>query len=296
MEKVKELVSTLKNPLRRKEWVNRNRLNLIMNVTGFALVMCVYHFLSDGDFSFLLTLGALTRLFGFVVLLVKFQSERSCAGVSLKTLELYAIVFLARLSSILFYDGYLPYDSSGDWLYQVIEVVSLLCVGVLIFITVVTYKNTYNATEDDFGKVKSIPTQFGPVILVVPAFVLAVLLHPSLNRNIFTDIGWTFAMYLETVAIMPQFYMLQKANRAVEPWVSHFVFSVGLSRVFLIVFWTSSFHELTDKHSIGITGGWVGIFVLLAQIAHMLVMAEFCYLYLKSAVHKSPLVLPGLQV
>lgn len=33
-----------------------------------------------------------------------------CAGVSIKTLELYASVFVFRLCSILFYDGYLPFD------------------------------------------------------------------------------------------------------------------------------------------------------------------------------------------
>mmetsp|Transcript_40441 Transcript_40441/g.65177 ORF Transcript_40441/g.65177 Transcript_40441/m.65177 type:complete len:298 (-) Transcript_40441:564-1457(-) len=297
MEKVKELISTLKNPAQRKEFLNRNRLNLILYVTGFAFVLFIYHFLSDGDFSFLLTLGGLTRLFGFVMLLVKFQSERSCAGVSLKTLELYALVFCARLCSILFYEGYLPYDSSGDWLYQAVEVMSLFSVIALIFLTVVTYKDTYNAAEDGFGKwIKALPPQFGPVLLIVPCFFMALLLHPSLNRNLFTDISWTFALYLETVSVLPQFYMLQKANRAVEPWVSHFVFSIGLSRLFLISFWASSYHELSDKHSIGITGGWVGIFVLVCQLVHIFVMAEFCYYYVKSAVAQSPLVLPGLQV
>mmetsp|Transcript_19869 Transcript_19869/g.38954 ORF Transcript_19869/g.38954 Transcript_19869/m.38954 type:complete len:296 (+) Transcript_19869:329-1216(+) len=292
----REFVEMMQNPVKRKEWVNKNRLNLILYVTGFATILFVYHLLSDGDFSFLLTLGALTRMFGFAVLLVKFRSERSCSGVSLKTLELYVLVFLARLSSILFYEGYLPYDKSGDWLYQLVEIASLLIVGLLIFVTVVTYKNTYNATEDGFGNFKSIPPQAGPVILIVPCLIMAILLHPSLNRNVFTDIAWTFALYLEVVAILPQFYMLQKANRAVEPWVSHFVFSIGLSRLFLLVFWASSYHELTDKHSIGITGGWVGLFVLFAQLLHIAVMAEFCFLYLKSAVQQSPLVLPGLQV
>ena len=37
----------------------------------------------------------------------------TCTGVSLKTLELYALVFAFRLSSILFFDGYLPYDKYG---------------------------------------------------------------------------------------------------------------------------------------------------------------------------------------
>jgi len=294
--RMKDFTETMKNPVRRKEWMQRNRLNIVSYVVGFALIFFVYHFLSDGDFSFLLTLGAMTRMFGFMFLAVKFHSEQSCAGVSLKTLENYALVFLARLSSIMFYEGYLPYDSSGDWLYQVIEISSLILTMFLIYTTAVTYKNTYNAAEDGFGKIFRIPPQAGNIVLVVPCLLMALVLHPSLNRNVLTDVAWTFALYLEVVSVLPQFFMLQKANRAVEPWVSHFVFSLGLSRLFLLVFWASSYHELTDKHSIGITGGWVGIFVLCAQLVHIAIMAEFCYLYLKSAVAQSPLVLPGLQV
>lgn len=33
-----------------------------------------------------------------------------CAGLSLKTLQAYACVFAFRLCSILFYEGYLPFD------------------------------------------------------------------------------------------------------------------------------------------------------------------------------------------
>mmetsp|Transcript_365 Transcript_365/g.503 ORF Transcript_365/g.503 Transcript_365/m.503 type:complete len:297 (-) Transcript_365:73-963(-) len=296
MEAVQNFKEAMSNPNSRKAFIERNKLNIMMYGAGATTILFVYHVLSDGDFSFLLTLGGLTRLMGFFFLLTKMVTERSCSGVSLKTLELYALIFLARLSSILFYEGYLPYDSSGDWFYQFVEIVSLILVGVLIFLSVVTYKSTYNAAEDGFGRFKSIPTQMGPFVLIIPCFLMALLLHPSLNRNVFTDVAWTFALYLETLAIVPQFYLLQKSNRPVEPWVSHFVFSVGVSRLFLLIFWASSYHELSDKHSIGITGGWVGRFVLLCQLLHLGVMADFCYYYIKASIDRSPLVLPGTQV
>lgn len=291
-----KFTDVLTDAAKRKEFVNRNRLNIIIYTCAVVAVLFVYHLLSDGDFSFLLTLGGLARLFGFCFLLIKMQSERNASGVSLKTLEVYVLVFLGRLCSIMFYEGYLPYDSSGDWLYTAVEFLSLSVVLALIFLTLVTFSSTYNVAEDGFGKTSAIPSQFGPILLVVPAFVLAVLFHPSLNRNVVTDIAWTFALYLETAAIMPQFYMLQKANRAVEAWVSHFVFAIGMSRVFLTIFWASSYHELSDSHSIGITGGWAGRMVLLCQLIHLAVMAEFCYHYIRASVDQSPLVLPGMQV
>ena len=56
----------------------------------------------------------------------------SPAGISLKTLEAYALVFALRWTSILMYEGYLPFDKSGDWFYQATEIFSLCEVAVLI--------------------------------------------------------------------------------------------------------------------------------------------------------------------
>ena len=39
---------------------------------------------------------------------------------------------------------------------------------------------------------------------------LAQIIHPALNGNALTDISWTFALYLEAVAVFPQIYMFFK--------------------------------------------------------------------------------------
>lgn len=41
-------------------------------------------------------------------------------------------------------------------------------------------------------------------------FVLACLFHPSLNNNTIGDVAWTFALYTESVAMMPQLYLFTK--------------------------------------------------------------------------------------
>lgn len=56
-----------------------------------------------------------------------------------------------------------------------------------------------------------IPSELGIVVLVGPALVLAILLHPNLNNNWFTDSAWAFALYLEAVAMLPQLVMFQNA-------------------------------------------------------------------------------------
>ena len=77
--------------------------------------------------------GAMVRTLGFIILASKSVTQKSVAGISLKTLQLYAVVFTLRLSSILFFEGYLPFDASGDWFYQVNEVAGLLIVLFNIF-------------------------------------------------------------------------------------------------------------------------------------------------------------------
>ena len=95
--------------------------------------LVVYFMFSSGDFSFLLTYAAFMRCFGFGLLNFKMWTSRSAKGVSLKTLEVYALTFLVRLLSIMRHQGYLPYDKSGDWFYHVIEILSLLFAALAIF-------------------------------------------------------------------------------------------------------------------------------------------------------------------
>ena len=73
------------------------------------------------------------------------------------------------------------------------------------------YPRTYGRGADSFGSLY-LPPQLGVLWLVLGALVLAVLLHPNLNGNFMTDTAWTFALYLEAVAVMPQLFMFQKAR------------------------------------------------------------------------------------
>lgn len=49
----------------------------------------------------------------------------------------------------------------------------------------------------------------------------AQFVHPTLNRHFVSDTAWTFSMYLESMAIVPQLVMFQKqAKGIVEVLVS----------------------------------------------------------------------------
>lgn len=102
-------------------------------------------------------------------------------------------------------------------------------------------------------------------------------------------------MYLETVAIIPQLYLFQRTKGQIESWTSHFVFTLGLSRFLYVLFWVSSYHELAEPGK-SITGGWVGIFVLMNNIIQLLVMIDYCYYYIKAAKSGTNLQLPNAMV
>lgn len=68
--------------------------------------------------------------------------------ISLKMIQCYGLVSLLRLCSILFFEGYLPFDSSGDWFYQTVEVLTLLLAGLLRFVRLPTACNYQRAKPD----------------------------------------------------------------------------------------------------------------------------------------------------
>jgi hypothetical protein len=46
--------------------------------------------------------------------------------------------------------------------------------------------------------------------LIILAFIVALVFHPNLNRNVFADFSWAFTQYLETVALLAQFILFNK--------------------------------------------------------------------------------------
>lgn len=259
---------------------------------GISLgVLAVYHLLSDGDFSFLMTLGSIFRMCAFVLLLIKVRSTKSAAGVSLKTLQVYAAVFTCRLMSIIPFDGYLPFDKSGDWFYQLVEVAALGLTITLIVQVTMSFSSTYDKAHDRFGG-PQLPSEFGIVYIIAPALILSIFLHPALNNFWITDVAWTFALYMEAVAILPQLYMFHRKGGEVESFTSHFVVCLGIARVMHFAFWLSTHHELENRMS-ALPGGWlVGYVVLLSQLVHLLLMVDFFYYYFVSVRTGGPMVLP----
>ena len=149
------------------------------------------------------------------------------------------------------------------------------------------------AQVDCFGQLPpNVPSKAGVVWILLPALVLGLLLHPNLNANFLTDTAWTTALVVEAVAILPQLYLFQRRKGGIDGMVANYVFALGAARVMHLVFWVSSFQELNDKTNTHFTGQFPGYLVVISQLVHILLMANFFLLYIESARQGKPMYLP----
>lgn len=233
-----------------------------------VVAFLVFMFFSSGDFSFLLTLSSLLSMFSFMMVALKIETGSSASGVSLKMMESYIIIFVSRLFAIIPFEGYLPFDKSGDWLYQLCEAMCLCLCGSIVYLLRGRYANTYNPDTDSFNH----------HWLMLAAACLAMIFHPNLNNFLPSDICWAFALYLESVAILCQLFMFHKEGKA-APHTSHFLAAQALAKLLSFIFWASSFSELSNpNHYIK---AFVGNWVVAMQLIQLLVMGDFIYAYVR---------------
>ena len=263
--------------------------NVIMWAGFFTTSLFVYFMLSGMSFSFLMTYGAMARMFGFGIINVKTFLSKRATGVSVKTLQLYCLVFFFRLISIFRHEGYLPYDKSGDWLYHVIEIMGLLFTASALWGCMGPFKSTYQGELDTFGEF-NVPPGMGAVYLAVPVLILAIIVHPNLNNDFISDVAWAYATYLESVALVPQLFMFQKqTSGVVELLTAHFVAALGFGRLMEFLFWIYSHHELSAKSGSNLPG----YLALLSQLMQLLLMLDFFWYYYLAVKNATPLVLPS---
>lgn len=249
-----------------------------------GVVTLLWHHHSDRDFSFLLTFSGMLQCLGFFLLVHKMRTYKSANGLSSKTLQIYLLFFPCRLLSTMTKNGYLPVDSTGDWAYQACDLTSLMLVFQALFFIHKRYRATYQSDQDTMK-----------VWQVVPALaVLACILHGDLNHHWFFDTVWTFSMYLDMIAMLPQLWMLVVKGGEVEAVTSHFVALLFFSRFLQFSFWWTGFRELAPQD-----GGFnkMGYLLCGGHAVSVLFSGDFMYHYFAHAcktcgVDNSNMVLP----
>jgi len=206
----------------------------------------------------------MTHLMSIVVLLLKIHTIKSCAGISLKTQELYALVFATR-----YLDLFTVFLSLYNTVMKLIFLSSSF--------SIVWYMRNHKVVRQTYDKDHD---TFRHYFLVIPCFFLALLVNYKLTVR---EVLWAFSVYLEAVAILPQLVLLQR-TRNVDNLTGNYVFLLGAYRGLYLVNWV--YRYLMEEHYLR----WISWIAGIVQTALYL---DFFYYYLKSWRNSEKLQLPA---
>lgn len=233
----------------------------------------IYHFVANGEFSVIMTLGVLIHCLAFVLLSLKSMAEGSMSGISAKCLILEALALACRLSSTTWLNGYLPVDASGDFIYQAVEGASLGLVLWLLHRALVSHKHTYEADADSL-----------PVLPMVAAcFLLAAFLHADMNNRHLFDTLWMTGLFLNVVSVLPQLWFISQTGGVVQACTGHYIAMLAVSRALSGIFMWHARHDITCKPWVdGVNHAiWA---ILAAHVLHLVLLGDFGYYYVKALV------------
>merc|ERR1719252_4610 len=243
--------------------------SMLMAWVGFmGLGAWIYHELAEKAFTSILTLSVFAQALAFLFLCKDISGNKSVAGISGRSMVMHAVKLGCRLSTTLWLDGYLPTDKSGDWIYQVGDVLSLLLVLQILFSIFVAHKGSYQSNDDTLDVSN----------LLLGAVVLAVIVHPSLNAWTPFDILWTVHLYVDAVAMVPQLWMISKASGQVRGFTAHYIGATLLSNILSGMFWFFATPELAEEGKLNIAGFAING----AHLVQLLLMLDVGYFYVKN--------------
>jgi hypothetical protein len=240
---------------------------------GFFIMSggAVWHLVADGAFSSILTLSVMVQCLGVVFLGLKLVSTDSASGISAKALSLDALALCFRLSSTIWLNGYLPVDATGDHVYQLVDICSLCIIVWLLYQVLVVKRHTYQEEEDSFSVLR----------MASASFVLATLLHANMNNKPLFDIFWMASLFISTVSVLPQLWLITKTGGCIEALTSHHIAAMAVSRVLSGIFMWHARRDITCNPWIG--GLNHGIWAILgAHLLHLVLLGDFAYYYIKA--------------
>ena len=115
---------------------------------------------------------------------------------------------------------YLDLFSTKSIYNAIFKILFLGSQGYILYLMANAYKPTNDPTLDTFR------VQY----LLGGAAILAIVLPYEYS---FWEIFWAFSIWLESVAILPQLFMLQRTGEA-ETITTHYIFALGLYRALAI--------------------------------------------------------------
>ncbi|KAF9279814.1 endoplasmic reticulum retention protein [Mortierella alpina] len=202
----------------------------------------------------------LMHLASIFILLLKMQKTRSVAGISFKTQVLYAVVFLTR-----YLDLYTQFLSVYNTSMKIFFISSSLYI---VYLMKIKFKATNDPRLDTFQ------VQY----VIGGAALLSLIANYKFT---FQEILWTFSVYLEAVAILPQLFMLTKTGEA-EVITTHYLFALGAYRALYLVNWIYRYF----------TEGYVDWIVWIAGTIQTGLYCDFFFIYFTKVLKGAKFELP----
>ncbi|XP_022222650.1 ER lumen protein-retaining receptor-like [Drosophila obscura] len=202
----------------------------------------------------------LAHVVAILILLHKIWKSRSCAGISGKSQILFAIVYFMRYLDIL--TTYVSLYNS------IMKLLFLIASGATLYLIYRKFKATYDHNHDSF--------RIG--YLLVPCALLSLFFNHELAV---LEVLWTFSIYLESVAILPQLFMVAKTGEA-ESITSHYLFALGSYRALYVCNWIYRF--IAESH--------FDLIAIISGIVQTILYCDFFYLYITKVLQSRQLKLP----
>ncbi|KAH8868643.1 ER lumen protein-retaining receptor [Schistosoma japonicum] len=206
-------------------------------------------------------LGDFSHLVAILILLKKIRKTKSCAGLSGKSQLLFAIVFISRYLDV-FFNFISLYNT-------IMKVFFISCSCATVYLMYFKFKATYDSNHDTFCI----------YLLLIPCFVLGLV--ANYEFSVF-EVLWAFSIYLESVAIMPQLFMISKTGEA-ETITSHYLFALGSYRTLYLFNWIYRFYF----------DDYLDYIAVIAGIVQALLYCDFFYLYVSKVMKGRNLRLPA---
>lgn len=209
----------------------------------------------------------LSHLASIFILLHTVRKTGQIDGISLKTQVLYVIVFCTRYLDLLTF----------HWtsFYNTLLKLVFICSSVYVVMLMERCKVTNAVAYRDM----LIRDTFQIKYLLGASAVLALFFHYKFT---ILELCWSFSMWLESIAILPQLFMLSRSHKT-QTLTTHYIFSLGLYRALYIPnwIWRYTFEgRKLDKWSV-ITG-----------VIQTLLYSDFFYIYYKKVLRGKGFELP----
>lgn len=243
----------------------------VVGVAAVAALVLFYFIIEDHDTLFVMS--EIIHFIGIALLGYKLLKQKNSAGLSLGSQELTLVFLCMRM----FCSLVMEYD-----VHTLLDLMSLGATASVVYALRGPLKATYQKEFDTMHN----------LMVIAPCLVLALFVHPSTRHNFVLRTMWAFCVYLEAVSVLPQLRMMQKSGH-VEKFTAHYVFALGLSRFVAASHWILQLLEGNSMLYRSLTSLWPAM-VLISEIVQTGILADFCWIYVKSYKSGSGTVLVSL--